>query len=224
MSISQSQTNSIKNIVNELVKKGTSFTAHDITLIMRGSGNDVTHNSVKPVVHDYMQSVGKYSSKLRTFGLAVFGTLVAIRAIVYGPTSTDIANYDPNSIRNILANNQAPVTSNTNQPTTSSARGTKTTNTQNKGVIKVGSGGRVRVPTKYVNALGVNWQGKEVGPYVYYSKTSDGFIVAKNDQGQGWKSITVDQYGNVLLRTNLNVSNFTIEQVGSDKIEIRASQ
>jgi hypothetical protein len=218
MSISQSQTNSIKNIVNELVKKGTSFTAHDITLIMRGQGNDVAHNSVKPVVHDYMQSVGKYSSKLRLFGLAAFP------AIVYGPTYTDIANYDPNSIRNILANGQASVTSNTNQPTTSSARGTKTTNTQSKDVIKVGSGGRVRVPTKYVNALGVDWQGKTQGPFVYYSKTNDGFIVAKNDQGQGWKSITVDQYGNVLLRTNLNVSNFTIEQVDSDKIEIRASQ
>lgn len=69
----------IQNLVTQKVKNNEMFTAYDITLLVRASGDVAKHSTIKRVVHEEMKKAPGYNSALKTFGLAAFP------AIVYSP-------------------------------------------------------------------------------------------------------------------------------------------
>ena len=154
----------IRNIIDNKVQNGEMFTAYDITLIARASGEYARHPQVKSIVHDLMRNgdLGlTYTSVLRAFGVSAFP------AVVYFPLGADVSNYDPGAVKKALA--QVPnATSTLAQPvvavvTTTVANGASnvpttvgaTLQTAFPKIVNVGSGNRVRVPAESIRKLGL---------------------------------------------------------------------
>lgn len=205
--------NIIRNIVSSKVQNGEMFTAYDITLLVRATGEFAKHPQVKSIVHDIMRSDHAYDSSLRAFALAAFP------AVVYFPLGADVSTYDPNAVRKSLAQvpsttsggttTAAIVSGNTNAPTTVGAA--VNANFTNK-IINVGSGNRVRVPAEAIRKLGLS-----SGDKAYVSIDGNNITIsAAQPVGKSAKAYTVDEYDNLLLRAqNPQTSTYTLDAQSS---------
>ena len=217
----------IRNIISQKVQNGEMFTAYDITLLVRATGELAKHSQVKNIVHDLMRNdnVGiTYASSLRTFALAAFP------AVVYFPLGADVSNYDPNAVKKALA--QVPNTTSTlTQPvvttttTVSGSNNVPTTvgaavngNFTNK-TVKVGSGNRVRVPAESIRKLGL-----KSGDKAYVSADGDNITIsAAQPVGKTAKAYTVDEYDNLLFRVQNPAANAYNVGVQGSKVVLAAN-
>jgi antitoxin component of MazEF toxin-antitoxin module len=217
----------IRNTISNKVQNGEMFTAYDITLLVRATGEFAKHPQVKSIVHDIMRNdnVGiTYTSSLRTFAFAAFP------AVVYFPLGADVSSYDPNAVKKTLA--QVPnTTSALTQPVTttttvvSGSNNTPTTvgaavngNFTNK-TVKVGSGNRVRVPADSIRKLGLKSGGK-----AYVSIDGDNITIsAAQPVGKTAKTYTVDEYDNLLFRVQNPAANAYKVGVQGSKVVLAAN-
>jgi bifunctional DNA-binding transcriptional regulator/antitoxin component of YhaV-PrlF toxin-antitoxin module len=219
----------IRNIISNKVQNGEMFTAYDITLLVRATGEFAKHPQVKSIVHDLMRNDNlgiTYTSSLRTFALAAFP------AVVYFPLGADVSSYDPNAVKKALAqvpNTTStltqPVASVTTTTVVSGSNNTPTTvgaavsgNFTNK-TVKVGSGNRVRVPAESIRKLGL-----KSGDKAYVSIDGDNITIsAAQPVGKTAKAYTVDEYDNLLFRVANPAANTFKVGVQGSKVVLAAN-
>jgi hypothetical protein len=178
-----------------LIQDQKQFTAFDVTLLVRASGEQVRHSQVKSIVHDLMSREGSYSKTFNTFGV------VAFPAWVYHPVSANASAYSATAIRDELANKSAAVNFNAVRPV-----GQPISKPSGK-QVEVGTGNRLRVPAESVRKLGL-----KAGDKGYVSVDNGKIIVtAAQPVGKTAKAITVDQYDNLLFRSPLGVTSDLFE-------------
>lgn len=186
----------IANTLATLIQSNAQFTAYDVTLLVRATGEVVRHSQVKSIVHDLMRQEGGYTSATRFFGVVTFP------ARVYHPVNSDVNDYNPNAIRQQISSNTAnKITA--NQPVVNvninAVRpvGTPISTKPSGKVVNLGSGNRIRVPADSIRKLGL-----KSGDKGYVSVDNGNIVItAAQPVGKNAKAFTVDQYDNLLFRS-----------------------
>jgi hypothetical protein len=95
----------VRSSVSGLVNNGTPHTAFDVTSLVRNQGLKVRHGVVRQLVHDLFVNQDIYTSDWCRTNQNISG---GIQAFVFHPDTFDPMNYDPDAVRDAIANNTAP--------------------------------------------------------------------------------------------------------------------